>query len=175
MTFWGVEFFKSTQNKEVLYGTTLYWPLFRQISAEDQETLDNMEDIMRWVALATLFLILPVITAGSMLPTWMFINSLQIIAHLALVKTMIPANAHYFLKQYLDWLRWYDSDFWTHMQERYDFKRYQMDFGAYHYMLKACDYDHLFAQNMVIVIIVFLTALTVMLICSVRDLLCRLR
>lgn len=74
-----------------------------------------MEGIMRWMALATLVLILPVITAGSMLPTWMFINSLQIIAHLALVKTMIPANAHYFLKQYLDWLRWYDSDFWTKM------------------------------------------------------------
>lgn len=33
ITFWGVDYFKSAQNKEVKYGTTLYWPIFRQISA----------------------------------------------------------------------------------------------------------------------------------------------
>ena len=29
VTFWGVHFFKSWQEKEVLYGTTLYYPLTR--------------------------------------------------------------------------------------------------------------------------------------------------
>lgn len=28
VTFWGIEYFKSYQNKEVLFGTTLYWPLY---------------------------------------------------------------------------------------------------------------------------------------------------
>ena len=29
VTFWGVEYFQSWQSKEVLYGTTIYWPLVR--------------------------------------------------------------------------------------------------------------------------------------------------
>lgn len=32
VTFWGVEYFKSFEQKEVKYGTTLYWPILRQIS-----------------------------------------------------------------------------------------------------------------------------------------------
>ena len=31
VTFWGTEYFKSYQNVEVRYGTTLYWKIFRQI------------------------------------------------------------------------------------------------------------------------------------------------
>lgn len=29
VTFWGTEYFKSYQNVEVRYGTTLYWKIFR--------------------------------------------------------------------------------------------------------------------------------------------------
>ena len=36
VTFWGVEFFKSLQGKEVEYGTTLYWPIMRQISEKEK-------------------------------------------------------------------------------------------------------------------------------------------
>ena len=33
LTFWGVEYFKSYQNKEIKFGTTIFWPILRQITA----------------------------------------------------------------------------------------------------------------------------------------------
>ena len=39
VTFWGVEFFKSFAGKEVEYGTTLYWPIMRQISKTEKENI----------------------------------------------------------------------------------------------------------------------------------------
>ena len=81
-----------------------------------------------------MILIIPSITAGSLLPTWMFINSLQIIAHMVLLKTLMPGNVHYFLTKYLNWLRWYDEDFmeWIEDGSAFDLKKYDLDFGAYH-------------------------------------------
>lgn len=35
----------------------------------------------------------------------MCINSIQLIVHLPLIGTDLPAHAHYFLIEYLDWLR----------------------------------------------------------------------
>jgi len=35
VTFWGVDFFRNTKGKEVLYGTTLYWPLARQFDSQE--------------------------------------------------------------------------------------------------------------------------------------------
>ena len=42
---------------------------------------------------------------GRQLPTWMFINSMQLIFHLSLIKTDLPAVAQFFLIKYLNWLR----------------------------------------------------------------------
>lgn len=42
---------------------------------------------------------------GRLLPTWMFINSMQLIAHTPLLQTNMPANLHMFLQRYLDLLR----------------------------------------------------------------------
>lgn len=108
VTFWGVEYFKSTQGKEVKFGTTLKWPLVRQISPAEMETVESIDSFLQLLTIGSFLFLLPVVLAGSLLPTWMFINALQIVAHMALLKTMMPANAHYFLKRYLDWLRWYD-------------------------------------------------------------------
>lgn len=40
VTFWGVEYFKSMQGKEVKFGTTLHWPIVRQISPKVEETVE---------------------------------------------------------------------------------------------------------------------------------------
>jgi len=56
-------------------------------------------------------MVLPFASVGSLLPTWMFINTLQLIAHLPLLNSEMPGNAHYFLSKYLDYVRWYDKDF----------------------------------------------------------------
>ena len=129
----------------MLYGTTLYWPITRQINPEDSEYIGWLAEYMRpWVTLA-IILVLPVATVGSLLPTWIFLNSLEIISHMILLKTMMPGNAHYFLKKWNDWRRWYDPDFWEHLKENYDFMRYALDFGSYNVVFELADYTHLLA------------------------------
>ena len=75
VTFWGIQYFKSWQGVEVLYGTTLYYPLTRQIGP-DAEYVGWLAELLKWPVILALLLILPVITAGSLLPTWVFLNSL---------------------------------------------------------------------------------------------------
>lgn len=104
-----------------------------------------MAELLKWPVIISLILILPVITVGSLLPTWVFLNSLQIISHMILLKTLMPANAHYFLKKWNDWIRWYDDDFWEYLQGVYDFRFYGVDFGNFHALLDLGDYTHLVA------------------------------
>ena len=54
---------------------------------------------------------------------------------MVLIKTLMPGNAHYFLTKYLDWMRWYNEDIFKWLELHFEFKRYQMDFGAYHELL----------------------------------------
>ena len=42
---------------------------------------------------------------GRLLPTWMFLNSLQLIVHLPLLSTSMPSNLHFFLVKYLNFIR----------------------------------------------------------------------
>ena len=95
-----------------------------------------MNGSIKTLLIITFALILPVITVGSLLPTWIFINSLQIIAHTVLLKTLMPANAHYFLSIYLDWLRWYNEDFFEYVEQEFDMRSYYIEFGAYHTLLQ---------------------------------------
>ena len=124
VTFWGVEFFKSLQGKEVEYGTTLYWPIMRQISETEKVSIQNVNGAIEVLLVATFAIILPVIAVGSLLPTWIFINSLQIIAHTVLLKTLMPANAHYFLSTFLDWLRLFNEDFFDYIEQKFDMRSY---------------------------------------------------
>ena len=124
VTFWGVEFFKSFAGKEVEYGTTLYWPIMRQISGTEKESIQNVNVSVKVLLVTTFAMILPVIAVGSLLPTWIFINSLQIIAHTILLKTLMPANAHYFLSTFLDWLRWYNENFFDYFEQKFEMRSY---------------------------------------------------
>ena len=42
---------------------------------------------------------------GRLLPTWMFLNSLQLMVHAPMLATNIPAILHYFLVDYLNLIR----------------------------------------------------------------------
>ena len=101
----------------------------------------------------------------------MFINSLQIIAHMALIKTIMPPHVHYFLRKYLDVMRWYDHDFIEHLDDTYDFKTYVVGTGAYDTLLEACDYNALFAQNLVIILIVLGILLVFLVAFVIKDIL----
>ena len=43
--------------------------------------------------------------SGHLLPTWMFLNSLQLIVHAPMLATNMPANLHHFLVDYLSLIR----------------------------------------------------------------------
>ena len=42
---------------------------------------------------------------GSLVSTWMLINSMQLMAHVPLISDKLPANAHYFLLNFLSLVR----------------------------------------------------------------------
>ena len=119
--------------------------------------------------LACVLLTAPVTTAGSLLPFWIFINSLQIISHMILLKTIMPANAHFFLKRYNDLIRWYDPSFWEYLRQTHEFKEYEIENGPYSPPLKLGDYNHSFAQNMIIVIMVLLILLVLWVSIAIKD------
>jgi len=152
-----------------MQGTTLFWPLTRQVLAEETAKIDKVHDLLSTLTIFSLVLILPVISAGSLLPTWMFINALQILAHMVLLKTLMPGNAHYFLKKYLDWLRWYDRGFIDYMQQTYDFRHSKLNEGAYNRILQVCDYEAFLAQNLLPVLVFLLIILVVWIVLSLRD------
>ena len=81
----------------------------------------------------------------------------------------MPAQCHYFVKKWNDWIRWYDADFWDYLQGEYDWKRYGIDFGEFHALFNEADYTHLMAQNMVIVLIVLLGLITIWALIVVKD------
>ena len=52
------------------------------------------------------FLLFFIGIAGNLLPTWMFLNSMQLLVHIPLLSgTSMPANLHVFFKLFLDILR----------------------------------------------------------------------
>ena len=42
---------------------------------------------------------------GKLLPTWMFINSLQLMTHIPMIDANVPSDLHYFLANYLSVIR----------------------------------------------------------------------
>ena len=51
------------------------------------------------------FILILVLSYGPLLPVWMFINSMQLIAHVPLISTNLPGNSHFFLLDYLNIIR----------------------------------------------------------------------
>ena len=50
-------------------------------------------------------MLLAALATGRLLPTWMFLNTLQLISHLPLFKSEVNAPASYFISQFLDLTR----------------------------------------------------------------------
>ena len=51
------------------------------------------------------FFFLILCAMGPLLPTWMFLNSMQLIFHAPLIKSDMPSHAFYFMIEYLYKLR----------------------------------------------------------------------
>ena len=57
------------------------------------------------------FFLLILLCMGPLLPTWMVLNSMQLIFHVPLIKSDLPSHAFYFMIEYLDKLRLHSD--WT--------------------------------------------------------------
>ena len=170
MTFWGTEYFKSSLDKEVRYGETISHKIFRQIGIGASKQIDSLHTTTDTFGAFGILLILPLVTVGSLLPTWMFINALSLIAHLPLLNSNMPANAHYFLRKYLDILRWYHEDTVEQVEDYFEIKKYDDEVGHFHLLLKACGYEHLLAHNLLLVFLACLLILFVWMCLGVKDL-----
>lgn len=106
VTFWGTDFFKSKESgSEVRLGTTLEWPIFNQISTKESDTIGEYRYSARMALLALLLLMVPFCSLGTLLPTWMFLNTLQLVAHLPLLNAKLPPIVHSVLTELLTYLR----------------------------------------------------------------------
>jgi len=106
VTFWGTEFFKSkSQLREVQYGRTIEARVLRQ-----QTMLDGERSLHQYLqtALATvlisslLFLWLP---GSNLLPTWLLILTVQVLAHLILLPSFVPNPLYVCLRALLQFVR----------------------------------------------------------------------
>lgn len=106
LTFFETKYFKDTENREVPFGTELKWKVFRQIKESDAEQVQEVSSISQSVlyVIGILVLILA-LCAGPLLPVWMFFNSLQLFAHLPMIRANLPPSANIFLLDYLNIVR----------------------------------------------------------------------
>lgn len=74
-------------------------PLVEKTQSKSSEAIADLWLSLIWVSLAITFLL--AIFQGSLVTTWIFVNSLQLIAHVPLISARLPPNAHYFLLNFL--------------------------------------------------------------------------
>lgn len=80
------------------------------ISQEDADTIDYLK-VFYVITLVTLFISIPMMAIGDLLPTWVFVHSLQLIAHTPLLCSAMPGNVQYFMQDYLTVTRVREPDF----------------------------------------------------------------
>ena len=127
-----------------------------------------------------------IMCGGPLLPTWMFLNSMQLIFHVPLIKSDMPAHTHFFMIEYLSVLRLHFD--WTESasesvlgsadKDDYDaMSNSQNEF--YSSQIKEAGYHYSFVSNLFVMIclaaIIFMIWLLVVLkdICFVKC--CRKR
>ena len=76
------------------------------MSEKDAETIEQVSEVLDTLIVSTLIPFAFFLgVGGRLLPTWMFLNSMQLIVHLPLLPTFMPANLHVFLTHYLSYVR----------------------------------------------------------------------
>lgn len=93
-----------------MYGSTLEAALIRQKDPTQADVEDVMESIASNSVSATLITfmcILPgiLLASGSLLAIWLLITSLQIVAHMPLLHSLMPLELVTFFKNFLQPLR----------------------------------------------------------------------
>ena len=94
---------QSIDGKGINFGEKVEWKIspFSQ-KQKDSASMDSLAYF--WLCLVCFAVIVSFILAimkGSLVSTWMLINSLQLMAHIPLVSDSLPQNALYFLQNFL--------------------------------------------------------------------------
>ena len=113
---------------------------------------------------------------ANLLPTWMFLNSIQLIMHTALLSTSMPSNLHYFLNHYLSILRMNPEsldlamEVWLSESGLIDYELSNREGVYFNAVLGMCGYKHALSRNLLVVAGIFFTILFVILLLSLIDL-----
>jgi len=99
----------------------------------------------------------------------MFINSLSLIAHTTLLNSLMPPNVWYVFKKYLNLVRLNFPDLNDKIENSFNVKKYSIDQGLYTIYLKSCDFEHLFARNLIIIVSSAILILTVWILLTFLD------
>ena len=83
-------------------------------------------DIVMFVACMSLLFLLGM--NARILPTWMFLNSIQLIMHSVLLSTSMPSNLHYFLLHYLNLIRMSPPSYLNKETEVIQYENIQVDY-----------------------------------------------
>ena len=87
------------------FGSEVKANILRQLNPRTAEILDQGLIYIKGSVVAIVCGILAFFSYGSLLPLWVFVNSLQIITHSTLLNTLMPGAVHYVFKDYLDLVR----------------------------------------------------------------------
>ena len=90
-------------------GTTIEWPIFYQITQEEAIYVEEFKSTFKITMAVGLIIMIPFCTLGTLLPTWMFINTMQLLAHVPLLNAQLPSTVQSLLLELLsltrlDWL-----------------------------------------------------------------------
>lgn len=147
----------------------------RQIDVSTYKSIESTETIANTALIAVMIVFLLVICcAGPLLPTWMFLNSMQLIFHVPLIKSDLPAHAHFFMVEYLkklrlhfDWTNEYaESVVGSPAEQDYDVIEQNTFYTA---QIKDCGYHYSFLNNLFAIICIALVIMAVWLLLLLKD------
>lgn len=174
ITFYGVEFFQSLEDGiEVEFGYQLRQRIYRQLSAQDSQLIETMESLIDTTLLIVFIPFVFLIGfGGRLLPTWMFLNSMQLVVHIPTLQVYIPANLSYFLLHYLQYIRLKIDGIEGAFLDQEARMNTEVSNDAISFMslLKMCGYAHQVTLNLAIVILIGASILLLLLIALMLDL-----
>ena len=106
------------RGQEVPFGAEIRWDVLRQMHISERSSVETTIEISHTLQTVTSVLVFfLVLSVGPLLPVWMFINSMQLILHVPLIRTSLPGIAHFFLLDHLNILRLQSFRFTQWLQE----------------------------------------------------------
>ena len=78
---------------EVRLGTTLFVPILTSATEKEEKITSILTEAAMVIFMVTIFLTIPFLALGALLPTFVFLSTAQILAHLPLIDPELPPAA----------------------------------------------------------------------------------